>query len=190
MQQRVYLVGHGSRSGTIGGSPKDGPLHRCSRRPDANRLGLRQTTCAPNCHIGADSVRIVASDLVRAFETATIISEMLPVPVATDERLRERHLGVWQGRDCAYTQAWLGLSDEPGRAPDGGESLDDVRRRAHSSLAELDPAHTQAARVTRELGDRVLLTVGRQHTLDYVSDLGERLVVARVAEPPPGAFPP
>ncbi|MGV8845963.1 cobalt-precorrin-6A reductase, partial [Tessaracoccus sp.] len=50
--------------------------------------------------------------------------------------------------------------------------------------------HAQAARATRELGGRVLLTVGRQHTLDYASDLGDRVVVARVAEPPTGVMPP
>lgn len=50
--------------------------------------------------------------------------------------------------------------------------------------------HAQAARAARELGDRVLLTVGRQHTLDYASDLGDRVVVARVAEPPSGVIPP
>ena len=65
--------------------------------------------------------------------------------------------------------------------------------------------HEQAARLVRELGEprprqlgersshapgqRVLLTVGRQHTLDYVAQLGERPVVARVAEPPTGVLP-
>lgn len=55
--------------------------------------------------------------------------------------------------------------------------------------------HDQAALVTRELltreqGEGVLLTVGRQHTLDYVPQLGDRRVVARVAEPPTGDLPP
>ena len=38
--------------------------------------------------------------------------------------------------------------------------------------------------------DRVLLTVGRQHTLDYSPALDDRFVLARVAEPPAGALPP
>lgn len=35
----------------------------------------------------------------------------------------------------------------------------------------------------------VLLTVGRQHTLDYSPALDDRFVLARVAEPPAGALP-
>lgn len=51
-------------------------------------------------------------------------------------------------------------------------------------------SHEQAARVARELGQPVFLTVGRQHTPDYVAELGERRVVSRVAEPPACALPP
>ncbi|RMB61629.1 cobalt-precorrin-6A reductase [Tessaracoccus antarcticus] len=50
--------------------------------------------------------------------------------------------------------------------------------------------HSEAARAAHGLGGAVLLTVGRQHTLDYVTQLGECTVVARVAEPPPGLLPP
>lgn len=50
--------------------------------------------------------------------------------------------------------------------------------------------HEEAARAASALGEPLLLTVGRLHTLDYVDDLGDRRVVARVAEPPSGVLPP
>lgn len=49
--------------------------------------------------------------------------------------------------------------------------------------------HDDAARLTAALGVRPLLTVGRQHTADYVTDLADRDVVARVAEPPVAFLP-
>lgn len=50
--------------------------------------------------------------------------------------------------------------------------------------------HEEAAQVASELGEPLLLTVGRLHTLDYVDRLADRRVVARVAEPPSGVLPP
>ncbi|MHA6523957.1 cobalt-precorrin-6A reductase [Tessaracoccus sp. G1721] len=49
--------------------------------------------------------------------------------------------------------------------------------------------HGDAARLAATLGARPLLTVGRQHTADYVTDLADRDVVARVAEPPIAFLP-
>lgn len=49
--------------------------------------------------------------------------------------------------------------------------------------------HAAAAARARSLGQRVLLTVGRQHTLDYVDELGGSFVLARVAEAPQGTLP-
>ena len=47
--------------------------------------------------------------------------------------------------------------------------------------------HAAAAAAVR--GARVLLTVGRQHTLDYSPALDDRFVLARVAEPPDASLP-
>jgi probable phosphoglycerate mutase len=158
MRQGVYLVRHGESEWN-----RRGLTQGQTASPALTETGRRQARAAAD-HLrtqlsfgGARSVRIVTSDLARAFETATIIAEVLPVPLAADARLRERHLGVWQGRDYASTQAWLGLDEEPGRAPDGGESLNDVRVRAGAALAELDPAHTHVV-VTHGEVIRALLT--------------------------------
>lgn len=49
--------------------------------------------------------------------------------------------------------------------------------------------HDDAARLAAALGARPLLTVGRQHTADYLTDLADLDVVARVAEPPVAFLP-
>lgn len=49
--------------------------------------------------------------------------------------------------------------------------------------------HQAAARAAARYPGRVLLTVGRQHTPDYVPALAERQVVARVAEPVESPLP-
>ena len=46
------------------------------------------------------------------------------------------------------------------------------------------PGHREAAEAARDAGRRILLTVGRQHTLDYAEALGDRFVLARIAEAP------
>ncbi len=49
--------------------------------------------------------------------------------------------------------------------------------------------HGEAARRAAALGARPFLTVGRQHTADYVADLADADVLARVAEPPVAFLP-
>ena len=49
--------------------------------------------------------------------------------------------------------------------------------------------HDDAARLAAALGARPFLTVGRQHTADYVADLADADVLARVAEPPVAFLP-
>src|SRR5262245_16808019 len=45
----------------------------------------------------APCARVVSSDLVRAKETAEAVAAALGLRVETDPRLREQHLGEWQG---------------------------------------------------------------------------------------------
>ena len=40
---------------------------------------------------------IVSSDLKRALDTALALGDRAGMPVTVDERLRETHLGDWQG---------------------------------------------------------------------------------------------
>ncbi|NMA70517.1 MAG: histidine phosphatase family protein [Firmicutes bacterium] len=96
--------------------------------------------------------RAIASDLVRAQETARLALGDRAIPLELDERLRERNFGEWEGltreeveaRDPEGARRWR---EEPWTfRPPGGESLADVARRALPVVEEL-----------REEGGRVLI---------------------------------
>jgi glucosyl-3-phosphoglycerate phosphatase len=100
--------------------------------------------------------RLVSSDLRRAVDTADVIGAACSVPVKVDARLRETHLGKWQGLTVPEIEAgWPGAistwRSEPAWAPPGGESRIDVVRRAQPVVAELDAEFTDGARATAVL---------------------------------------
>ena len=82
--------------------------------------------------------RLISSDLRRAMHTADIIGDAAGIPVKLDPRLRETHLGEWQGRTVGeIEQTWPGAiaywRSDPAWAPPGGESRIDVVRRSGRS---------------------------------------------------------
>ncbi len=93
---------------------------------------------------------VVASDLRRATDTATVFSEAVGVPLRIDKRLRETNLGRWQGKNSAEVDAeWPG-----GRAiwqtdatwtPPGGESRIEVAARASDVVSGLDEGTEETA---------------------------------------------
>ena len=86
--------------------------------------------------------KIVASDLSRAAVTAQIVAEHLELPVMYDARLRETHLGQWQGKTHAEVDGADGSvrahwRNTPTWAPPEGESRIDVAQRARPVVDEL-----------------------------------------------------
>lgn len=86
---------------------------------------------------------VVASDLRRAMDTATVFSTASGVPLQMDKRLRETHLGQWQGKTSAEVDAqWPGSrklwQTDPTWTPPGGESRVEVAARAAEVVADLD----------------------------------------------------
>lgn len=86
--------------------------------------------------------KIVASDLSRAAVTAQIVAEHLELPVTYDARLRETHLGQWQGKTHAEVDGADGSGrahwrNTPTWAPPEGESRIDVAQRARPVVDEL-----------------------------------------------------
>lgn len=79
---------------------------------------------------------ILASPMVRAYETARAVSEAIGVPILTDERLMEQDYGIYEGV----------RRDDPGflenkrhftwRYP-GGESMMDLGHRVYAVLDEV-----------------------------------------------------
>lgn len=87
--------------------------------------------------------RLVTSDLRRATDTADAVGAACSLPVKVDIRLRETHLGDWQGLSVSEVEdGWPGAIAEwrsdPRWAPPGGESRIDVVRRARPVVEELD----------------------------------------------------
>jgi glucosyl-3-phosphoglycerate phosphatase len=91
--------------------------------------------------VGPD--RIVSSDLRRARDTAEQVGGACGLPVALDPRLRETHLGEWQGRTVTeieqeYPGAIATWRSDPAWAPPGGESRIDVVRRSRPVVDEVE----------------------------------------------------
>lgn len=137
---QIYLVRHGQSEWNLLGlvqGQADSP-----RLTDRGRDQAKAAAAA----IGADSRargltidRIVSSDLCRAYETAVIIAGAFGQAVATDSRLREQALGWLEARPEADYWALAAEHDWADTALPlaNGESVDDVRDRVASFLAEV-----------------------------------------------------
>ena len=98
---------------------------------------------------------VIASDLRRATDTATVLTEAIGVPLRIDKRLRETHLGEWQGLtgeevDAAYPGERDRWRTDATWAPPGGENRVDVADRASEVVVDLQHVNSDA-------GDTVLL---------------------------------
>lgn len=87
--------------------------------------------------------RVISSDLRRAADTAEVVAAACGVPVERDPRLRETHLGEWQGLTVPEVESgWPGAiavwRNDPSWAPPGGESRIDVVRRCTPVVEDLD----------------------------------------------------
>jgi probable phosphoglycerate mutase len=85
---------------------------------------------------------IIASDLIRARETAEIIAARLDLTLELDPEIREQNLGVLQGHrldapfadDPTAQDTVDRLWREPFRRPDTGESIADMYERVHRAF--------------------------------------------------------
>ena len=100
---------------------------------------------------GEPITAVYASDLWRAYETALSVAGAVDLNITTDEGLRERGFGVFQGRTFADIEAEMPeqalrwRERDPEFAPEGGESLNDFRDRVLACV------HTLASRHPGEL---------------------------------------
>ncbi|HZZ48993.1 MAG TPA: histidine phosphatase family protein [Pseudonocardia sp.] len=100
-----------------------------------------------------EPARLASSDLSRAASTAEEIGQAIGLPVKLDGRLRETHLGEWQGltirqvedRWPAQVERWR---TDPTWAPPGGESRVQVAARALPVVTELEAEFADAEATT------------------------------------------
>lgn len=88
--------------------------------------------------------KIYTSDNQRALQTAQVLAEKLGFDAIPDERLKERHIGNWQGLILPEVRAWYPdeyqkmLTDLDGyQISGGGESINDVKNRVYPFLDEI-----------------------------------------------------
>jgi broad specificity phosphatase PhoE len=137
---RLMLIRHGETSWNAAGlwQGHGDPGLTDEGRAQADRLArLLREEADPSW------TRVIASDLVRAHETAVAVAEQLSLPVEVDLRLRELDVGKWSGlsrseiekRDpetlCAFERG------EPTIRPGGGESRIEIRERTHEFVCDL-----------------------------------------------------
>ncbi|MCU1696190.1 MAG: fructose-2,6-bisphosphatase [Mycobacterium sp.] len=134
--RRLVLLRHGQTEYNAG-SRMQGQLDT-----DLSDLGRMQAVAAAEVLAKRQPLLIVSSDLRRALDTAMALSERAGLPVSVDTRLRETHLGDWQGMthlevDAVAPGARLAWRDDARRAPHGGESRIDVAERSLPVVADL-----------------------------------------------------
>src|SRR3954454_22834298 len=134
--RRLVMLRHG-QTGYNAGSRMQGQLDT-----ELSDLGRYQAVAAAEVLAKRQPLVIVSSDLRRALDTATALSERSGLPVFVDTRLRETHLGDWQGMthlevDAIAPGARLAWRDDARGAPHGGESRVDVADRSAPVVAEL-----------------------------------------------------
>lgn len=109
---------------------------------DLSDLGRDQAVAAAEVLAKRQPLLIVSSDLRRALDTAETLGERSGLPVEVDARLRETHLGDWQGMthievDAAAPGARIAWRNDARWAPHGGESRVDVAARSMPLVKEL-----------------------------------------------------
>ena len=145
----MWLVRHGQTDWNLRGiyqGQSDIPL---------NKTGIAQARELAASLSGKQFDAIYSSDLARALHTASIIAEVLGLPVNTDSRLREINQGVWEGQTIEAVREKYRPDFSPNpkyistpRAQ-GAESLEEVIRRMVAAANDYHHEHN---------GGRVLLS--------------------------------
>ncbi len=172
---RLFLVRHGetddNHNGVFQGQAGRGLNAR--GRVQAEKLGLRIADLEP----GIDFHALYTSDLERAVDTASILSEVTGLPVHVDEGLREIFVGGWQGKTTREVEelfpeevaAWRAGLDV---ARGGGETYTDLAARMSEAIARI---------VERERGGHLCLVSHGAAIKAYVASLfGDVMTAMRV----------
>ncbi|MBI4159677.1 class I tRNA ligase family protein [Candidatus Wolfebacteria bacterium] len=103
---------------------------------------------------------VFASPLRRTQETAKEISEGLGIPLHTDKRLEEYNVGIWNGKPVEDFFKAVKNSDRWNEAPDGGETLGDVRRRVMDFIQDIDKKYADKKILIVSHGDPLWILEG------------------------------
>lgn len=116
--------------------------------PGLNERGREQVRATARILAAQPPVQaLYSSDLIRTLETAEIIAQTLNLDIHMDARLRERHMGTWQGRlfdevraeNPGQVEAWR--ADPLGFRAPGGETYREVAERIAAALDDIAARH-------------------------------------------------
>ena len=153
MRRLVYVARHGETDWNAAGrwqGHTDVPL---------NDRGRAQAKAMAALLRGARLAGVVASDLSRAHETASIVATELGIPLVYGDRdLRERGFGVFEGRTRAecelqHAEAWRAWLDHR-KPPEGGEAIEALTARVVAAVGRA------AERVARDGEPALVVTHG------------------------------
>ena len=129
-----------------------------------DEVGRNQAATAARLVAAFEPVSIFSSDLSRTYQTAEPLAALTGLEIQTDKRLREIHVGSWEGllgdeiraQDPELAErVWRG--EDVRRSPTG-ESPQEVADRVAEALAEIAETaddHSTIAVVTHGLAGRV-----------------------------------
>lgn len=91
--------------------------------------------------------RVYASPLERAYKTAGLISDNMPI--IKDERLMEMHFGTWEGKNIEHIKKvdnenfhnFFNATEKYTHKPHAGESFDDLEKRVREFLEDIKREH-------------------------------------------------
>ena len=138
---RLIVVRHGETKANLAGRWQghgDSPL---------TEAGIAQAEAVARRLKGCRFSKLYSSDLGRALQTAQIIADQTGHEIVLDRRLRERHLGIFQGLTktemaARYPEAWhLYRTSGHDYVIPGGESARQRFERAVSCLEEIASNH-------------------------------------------------
>ena len=134
--RRLVMLRHGQTDFNAG-SRMQGQLDSA-----LTELGRAQAVAAAEVLGKLQPLLIVSSDLHRAYDPAMTLGERTGLQVRVDPRLRETHLGDWQGMthtqiDAEAPGARLAWREDAAWAPHGGESRVDVAARSVPLVSEI-----------------------------------------------------
>ena len=138
---RLILIRHGETDWNVEGR------YQGQADPPLNARGEAQARRLAEELQGVDMDVLYASPLRRALQTARVIAERLKLPLHTEPRLMEIHLGEWQGLlwyEIAdrYPDLFRRWQTEPWEvAPPGGESLAQVQSRVYAAVDDILARH-------------------------------------------------
>jgi len=137
----LWLVRHGQTDWNLEGrymGQTDLPL---------NQNGITQAYQIAPFFDGRPIAAIYSSDMLRALQTASILSEHIGIPIQRDKRLREINQGELEGQPfpvirIKYPEFLQARERTPLSArPPGGETIWEVARRVYQAADEITSRH-------------------------------------------------